>query len=376
MDVPFSLRRAAVAASISAVLVLVALTFAARSLLAPTSLPSSADTLPLARASVAPFGTPDEMLGPEVATDRMFATFVLVPAGSSVEETVWTSADGSTWTRATRPGALGSPGSTVLDAVPDGADGLVAVGFRPAGGTGSEATAWRSSDGRTWRAATLEGTPGEDLSIVAEHEATFVAVAGKPRGVRLWFSTDGDRWQPVSGVDAGAGALDVFSWQDGFVLVASTGATSHRVWTSTDGKTWSEQTGWHLPDGFGTAIGLDGGLVAPVTVAGSTGKQPRTGWWWSADGQGWDQTMEPTTGILGWGVVDGRLLVVRQPDGAATASVLVTADGRSWFSFPPTGLRLESGGSAHVAAIGNRVTVLGGLDHHSAWYGDLAVAAP
>jgi hypothetical protein len=376
MDVPFSPRRAAVAASISAVLVLVALTLAARSLLAPTSLPSSADTLPLARASVPPFGTPDEMLGPEVASDGAFVTFVLVPVGSSQEETVWTSADGSTWTRATRPGALGSPGSTVLDAVADGAGGFIAVGLQPSNGSGSRAAAWRSTDGRTWRAATLDGTPGEDLSTVAEHETTFVAVAGKPRGARLWFSADGEQWQPVSGVDAGAGALDVFSWQDGFVLVASTDATSHRVWTSTDGKTWSEQTDWHLPDGFGTAMGLDGGLVAPVPVAGSTGKQPRTGWWWSADGQGWDQTMEPTTGILGWGVVDGRLLVVRQPDGAATASVLVTADGRSWFSLQGTGLRLESGGSARLAAIGNRVAILGGLDHHSAWYGDLAVAAP
>ena len=61
---------------------------------------------------------------------------------------VWTSADGTTWSRVpSQPEVLGGPGNQEMYAVHPGGPGLVAIGHAD---DGSAAAAWTSADGITW----------------------------------------------------------------------------------------------------------------------------------------------------------------------------------------------------------------------------------
>ena len=95
----------------------------------------------------------------------------------------WTSADGSTWDKATAgPGFEGAR----LTSVSPGADGLVAVGY-----DGSGAHAWTSTDGKTWVGATgaadltgsqalgVAGRPGELVAIGTQSGAPMIWVDGQ-----------------------------------------------------------------------------------------------------------------------------------------------------------------------------------------------------
>ena len=70
--------------------------------------------------------------------------------GVDFDAAVWISPDGMTWTRVSNAGAaLGGSGDQTMFSVAAGGPGMVAVGFDYSGG-GADAAVWTSPDGTTW----------------------------------------------------------------------------------------------------------------------------------------------------------------------------------------------------------------------------------
>ena len=142
----------------------------------------------------------------------------------------WTSADGLTWTRVADDPIFGAPsgaapGATV-SAVGVAALGgtVVAVGMASAATAdgGPIVLAWRSTDGRTWTQATVEGAAEGQVFSVAATATRFLATG--PSGATsclggIWSSTDGATWA-CEAADAGFA---------GFGPYAAAGSPTHEV---------------------------------------------------------------------------------------------------------------------------------------------------
>jgi hypothetical protein len=125
------------------------------------------------------------------------------PAGGGVAPNVasppgiWVSADGRSWQRATLTGTANAGQVETLAA---GADGLLAVGPTPSGYTPA---VWTSGDGRTWaRLSDPSVLPGG--SIASDGRRMIAQVYGSGDRVTFSASSDGTIWQPLA--DAGATA--------------------------------------------------------------------------------------------------------------------------------------------------------------------------
>ncbi|MFN2484475.1 MAG: hypothetical protein ABR509_05990 [Candidatus Limnocylindria bacterium] len=130
------------------------------------------------------------------------------PSGADISAAVWTSPDGTTWTRVSS-GPLFA--ASVMYAVAVGGPGFVAVGqdYGPAGG---HPVVWISADGTAWErpsfdvaAGSLNGVAGLDGSVAA-----VGSIAGTDDlHPALWLSPDGTSWSSVSEVpEQGTGFLD------------------------------------------------------------------------------------------------------------------------------------------------------------------------
>lgn len=239
---------------------------------------------------------------------------------------VWTSADGSAWTRVPSPpvtagSRCASPltdGSTDLSVATAGGPGLVALGpgWVPAedGGECDLVVAWTSSDGLTWQPGhrePLHEWQGTSLWDVAPGGPGFVAVGGS-LGTRswdaaVWTSPDGSAWTrvPDEGSVSGSRGRDVFvhAVTRGGPGVVAVGSEQHQdrctravVWTSRDGLGWTR-----APDDAAALRGdCDQGMSSvtsggPGLVAvGGAAYDPdsSTGWsraavWTSPDGVTW-----------------------------------------------------------------------------------------
>jgi len=180
----------------------------------------------------------------------------LIAVGSSVvvnEALVWTSPDGTTWSRIPDDEAVF--GNATMNSVTPFGSGYVAVGGTGTGQIRSgNAVAWTSPDGMTWTRAphiekTTAGSTGQEgmSQVVAGSAGSLVAVGWEwsereePFSPPIWNSRDGITWSRVSDDEAvfgGGGISVVFSGGPGFIAVGSVGADA-AVWTSPDGITWS-----------------------------------------------------------------------------------------------------------------------------------------
>jgi hypothetical protein len=130
--------------------------------------------------------------------------FVAAGTGSG-RAVLWTSTDGSTWSRVpdapmfgARPGS--GPGASISGVGVAGRPGLtVVMGWAYGVGPGGEPAviAWWSPDGRTWTKAAVERGGGGQVFSVAATAARFLATgpSGEPscRG-GIWSSVDGATW--------------------------------------------------------------------------------------------------------------------------------------------------------------------------------------
>ncbi len=199
--------------------------------------------------------------------------------------TLWTTADGVSWQRVAGDRAAVFDDAAVF-AMEEVGGTFVAVGALPevAGETmdayWSVAAAWTSSDGLTWRQATVEGGAGCYLVDVAETPSGLLGAGTcKGDGPALWTSTDGASWQRTTApaVDLrtnGYVRLQAIQVLDDTILLAGMEfgdgifLPEPREWRG------SPEGGWERMDGESNRYI---GVATPFAVVDGIGFWPRVG---------------------------------------------------------------------------------------------------
>jgi len=253
--------------------------------------------------------------------------------------TVWTSTDGTDWTRT--PVEQSERIGPVLDVLVTD-HGIVATGAvrEPTrdGGTSSSPTVWLSVDGiswsRVWQGAAVHdaefgsGPSVDSLALGSDGLIAGVGSAYNESGdgvAAVWVSSNAVDWTRVDpesaefASDAGHGTFmsDVVWGPTGFVAVGGDGGRS-AVWTSTDGFAWARIDTTQAPIGSAwplTALtALDDGYVA----AGPDQNAEVVTLWTSTDGTSWDRVQ-----VLGEGIADA---IVSTEGGIAVAGQIPSDD--------------------------------------------------
>jgi hypothetical protein len=169
--------------------------------------------------------------------------------------TVWQSADGVTWQRATIPllqtGALWNV--------------AYSGGILVAAGQGGEEL-YSADHGKTWQLGTLTGRYGATLSLTPWQNGF---IAGD--GTTAWSSSDGRTWVPVGRAPNAAVGV-------GGVLVGE----SNGLFWSSDGATWTAAAGMPAESYDPWTIAGDGSVAIALSVQGEM--------WITADGKTWRDT--------------------------------------------------------------------------------------
>ncbi len=184
--------------------------------------------------------------------------------GGRDDAAVWTSPDGITWSRVPHDEAVfGGEGIQRMNSVTAGGPGLVAVG-QDTGELEFDAAVWTSVDGTTWSRvphdeAVFGGEDGQEMASVTAGGPGLVAVGTDDSGdfgdAAVWTSPDGITWSRVPHDEAVFGGDRPFMESVttvGHGLVAVGGFSDAVVWTSVDGITWSRVP--HDEAVFGGAI--------------------------------------------------------------------------------------------------------------------------
>ncbi|MFH1331223.1 MAG: hypothetical protein ABIJ48_11295 [Actinomycetota bacterium] len=231
-------------------------------------------------------------------------------AGTSVAA-VWTSSDGSQWTRFGNeteytPNMLhadfaGRAPWTVMDTVVESGGTLIVVGRTGAPGD-PDLIVWESADGFTWRRGAVGILPGRPYAFNALAQDGKLIVVGEqgPSGAgdgAVWVATpDPDTpqtrtWREVPQFESASNSLiwDAITGDDRIVAVGSAD-DAPAVWESTDGIGWSR-----LPAPVARP-GLSAALESVVSNDGiflAGGYESGAAIWWSADLSVWQTAATP-----------------------------------------------------------------------------------
>jgi len=277
-----------------------------------------------------------------------------------------------------------------VQSIAKGDDGYVAVGgaaeHRSLDGYRARGKVWTSPDGSAWTRLADKDVPFNRsfLAAVRFFNGRFVA-AGYAydkdfvRHTAVWTSTDGKQWDRV---DEGAfaavpvqRAATLAAGGLGLVLVATTrdpqGSGDLAVWTSGDGLNWIQAPADPAAlGGDGEQEALDwcskpGALV--LVGDEEVGGVPRPVAWMSADGTHWTKTSVPLDGRqqgranaclwTGQGLLAGGRSAGADDDGAFWSS----PDGRSWNALPASAALGGTGYQAvyRVERIGSTLVAIG-----------------
>jgi len=286
-----------------------------------------------------------------------------VAVGETGDAAVWTSADAISWSLVPNDQPpLGGPGQQSMQSVTVGGPGLVAVGFGgdEPGMAGRTAAVWTSVDGSAWSRVPYQdafGSPGYGGNSTAMYSVTvggpgLVAVGTDGRVAAVWTSTDGVTWvraphnPEAFGTgkvpDAGTEMEDVVAGGPGLVAVGSVDEgeeqSSAAVWTSRDGVTWARVP--HDEKVFG-GVGSQG--ISSVTLGGPGlvavgAEEPNTdvamgglraAVWTSPDGVTWSRVPDDEA-IFGGGEGDETGM----DDVVAVGSGLIAVGGRMAWTSP------------------------------------------
>jgi hypothetical protein len=205
----------------------------------------------------------------------------LVAVGTDTHDAaVWTSSDGIDWTRVAHDEAVfGGEREQWMWELVSGGPGLVAVGSDESGGD-ADAAVWTSSDGTSWTRVSHDeeifgGENAQLMEGITVGGPGLVAVGWDESGddidAAVWTSSDGISWtrvpdqaalggegeQSMFGVIAGGPGLVAVGWDE-------SGEGDAAVWTSTDGSSWSR-----VPtDGV---LGGDGDQIMWTVAVGGPG---------------------------------------------------------------------------------------------------------
>ena len=191
--------------------------------------------------------------------------------------------------------------------------GVVVFGYSWGGG----ASIWTSADGRAWLKATnptgLHVAQGVQFIAESDGRLTAFVRSGSPTDdlagpIEVWQTEGRADWEKVGELPDPSGALvrhAAYGAGRWFALGGTTiadGDFASRVWTSSDGRNWDHAADTTSPDGaiVNAIAGWSGGVIA----AGSTGSEPGetcggsepwVGRTWLSTGAGW-QVLPPTKG--------------------------------------------------------------------------------
>jgi hypothetical protein len=166
----------------------------------------------------------EAIFGEATITDVAYGPHGLVAVGNTgfLKPAMWTSADGTAWTRLD---SLGPQfGGAILSAIMSDADRYIlsgSVGDPPCGVVGCYSfipTIWTSPDGRSWSKASMEQPkgPAQDAGRVYVTRAGFLAVG----------------WQYGA-----PGYEHIYTWESTSELPLNPDQ-ARAAWTSSDGRTW------------------------------------------------------------------------------------------------------------------------------------------
>ena len=356
---------------------------------APTSSPSAPAPFALQlRPGASPMivdVTANDVLGPVAATTDRFLVFVTQPTGTSA----WASANGSLWAQELSPDKLVTAANNgrpvVLQAVSDGAGGIVAVG-KITSAAGDTGTIWHQPKGGTWHQATLNDPAPPEFSSVVRGDKGFVVSSDKAGGSTVMFSANGETWDAAAIQVASGVPVTVATYQFGFIASGSDSAHGgvSTAWTSPDGLTWTTRTDWHPPLNVTAMFGMGAGVVAVTAGSGvplatpaatanasagpanasagpATSASPSNAstWWWSGTGVNWRQSGLAFSGG-NWAVANDRILAFDVPANATSAwAVYSSIDGKSWQRPGSTALSFGGSSSCRIASIGDRIVAVG-----------------
>ena len=251
---------------------------------------------------------------------------------------VFTSPDGSTWTRTGE--VTGQDASGIAPIIAFDGKRYVALGGEGGGkfyGNQSNGAAWVSSDLRHWiKAPVQDSFGGAELGGLAAGPAGFVAIGFDNGGQAVWRSTDGLAWTVAS--DPALPRDSTFPsgiiFRSGRYLMVGRVDQTPAVWTSADGRHWA--TVANLPERSGFQLnGLaDGpaGLVAFADGAASVEVKPGDFRgpivpWISDDGISW-RAGPPSAALFG-----ASASIVAVPNGyVASGTVGQELTSRLWTS--------------------------------------------
>ncbi len=164
--------------------------------------------------------------------------------GSSISAAaVWTSVDGTSWTRVPHSEAVfGGPGSQSMYGVAAGGPGLVAVGSDITNNE-SDAAVWTSTNGLTWTRvphdeAIFGGPSNQSMLDVTVGGPGLIAVGfdndGVDRDAAVWTSPDGFTWTRVPHDEATFGGVEVETMNGIAVNAAGFGVAAGTQWANYD----------------------------------------------------------------------------------------------------------------------------------------------
>jgi hypothetical protein len=270
---------------------------------------------------------------------------------------------------------MAGAGDVNLAAVPDAVhaertvDGIVADAGRilAVGSTNGRAALWTSADGSAWSRAKLPASsaPGQQRLVDVVHGGPgWLAVGGTGSRSLVLMSGDASTWQPVPGGRAFSGDLvpsAAAANGTAYVVVGTETSTTAAAWSSADLKNWTRS-------GSAGKSDLNGGDVAPkwmsdvaatpsgfVAVGGQTkNKMSQPALWTSPDGKRWALSAAApalpqgtTEGALTKVVARGSVLVATGIAGAYVFASVSADGGRTW---RPAALPGAAPGTALTAA--------------------------
>jgi hypothetical protein len=325
----------------------------------------------------------DYALGPVANSSLRFYVFVTGPAGTAI----YSSGDGGLWAQELKPAGLTSsvvaiapvasssasqpaasssasqPAATaapsgaaagvaitgrpvVLQAIPDGHGGILAVG-KVTNTSGDNGMIWHMVKPGQWKQVQFQDDAPPEFSSIVAGPSGYIASSDQAGGAAIMYSADGDSWQAGSIAVGDGFALTVATYRYGYVAVgtdpARQGATT--AWTSPDGRTWAIRTDWHLPPNVSALFGMGNTLVAaaktapaatpsssalagptptPVSAAAAT-----TTWWSSSTGVTWQKSGLETQ-AHNWAIVQDQILVLDPPSRAGNWTAWTSPNGISW----------------------------------------------
>ena len=288
---------------------------------------------------------------------------------------VFTSPDGSTWTRIGE--VSGQDASGIAPIIAFDGKRYVALGGEGGGqfyGNQSNGAAWVSSDLRRWTKAPVQDSfGGAEFSGLAAGPSGFVAIGFDNGGQAVWRSADGLAWTTVS--DPALPRDSTFPsgiiFRSGRYLMLGRVEQAPAVWTSTDGRHWTAISTLPERSGFGLQ-GLADGSAGLVTLAlGDASVEVKPGDfrgpvvpWVSENGSSW-RAGQPSAALFG-----AHASIVGAPGGYVAAGTVgneltsrlwTSTDGLDWVEV--AGVDLGDSSIFGVVSDGRHVLAVGvGVD--------------